>query len=123
MDNKTEGPRNLGFVLSEANVTRSRDEVTIASGQGVLTPGTVLGKITASGKYAASPNTGSDGSETAVAVLAYAVDATSADAQAVVISRDAEVKVDELVYASTVDDATKRGTKATQLAAVGIIVR
>lgn len=123
MDTKTEGQRDLAFLLSEANGNRSRHAVTIVSGAGVLAAGTVLGKITASGKYTASPHSGADGSETAVAVLAYAADATAADVTAVVVIRDAEVKAAELAYAASVDDGTKRTAKATQLAAVGIIVR
>lgn len=123
MTTKTEGPRALGFLLSEANGNRSRDNITIVSGAGVLVAGTVLGKITESDKYTDSPATGADGSQTAVAVLAYDVDATSADVKTVGITRDAEIKVDELTYEGTVDDSTKKAAKATQLAAVGIIVR
>ena len=36
MENKTQGPRNLEFVLSEDGNGRSRDEITIASGEGIL---------------------------------------------------------------------------------------
>lgn len=53
--------------------------ITIASGQGVLKRGTVIGKITASGKYAISLGASGDGSETPKAVLAVDVDATAAD--------------------------------------------
>jgi len=53
--------------------------VTVASGEGVLEAGTVLGKVTASGKYAAYDNAASDGTQTAVAILADKVDATSSD--------------------------------------------
>ncbi len=54
--------------------------ITIVSGAGVLTKGTVLGKITASGKYDAYAAGGSGGLETAKAILAEdAEDATSAD--------------------------------------------
>ena len=111
------------FLLSEANGNRSRDVATVASGAGVIAPGTVLGKLTSGGKYTASPATGSDGSQTAVAVALYGCDATSADQKLVVIARDAEVNVNLLAYASSVDDAAKKAAKATQLAAVGIIVR
>lgn len=111
------------FLLSEANGNRSRDVVTVASGAGVIAPGTVLGKLTSGGKYTPSPATGSDGSQTAVAVALYGCDATSADQKVVVIARDAEVNTNLLAYASSVDDATKKAAKATQLAAVGIIVR
>lgn len=59
-------------------------EGVIASGQGVLTRGTVLGQLTANDKCvivdsAADP---ADGSETIYAILAETVDATSADAKA-----------------------------------------
>lgn len=119
----TEG-RNPGeFLLSEASGNRSRDVITVASGAGVIAPGTVLGKLTSGGKYTPSPATGADGSQTAVAVALYGCDATSADQKLVVIARDAEVNVNLLAYASSVDDATKRTAKASQLAAVGIIVR
>ena len=114
----TENPRDLAFLLSEANGYQSREVLTIASGAGVLKAGTVLGKITASGKYIASPNTavvGKEGAETAVAVLGYEVDATSADVQAVCITNDAEVKTLMLVFDSSVNDATKRAAKNTQL--------
>lgn len=98
MDNKTDTPRALGFVLSEAEHGRSRDAVTIAAGAGLLQPGTVLGKITASGKFTPATDAAADGSETAAAVLAYAVDATGADAPGVVIARAAQVKKPKLVY-------------------------
>lgn len=119
----TETPRALGFVLSEANGTRSRETITIASGAGKLAAGTVLGKITASSKYWPSPNAsvaGSEGAETAVAVLGYEVDATSSDVAVVAVANDAEVKNQMLVFHSSVDDATKRAAKLTQLRAVRI---
>lgn len=111
------------FVLSEGNGNISRDNIVIVSGAGVVRAGTVLGKITASGKYTPSPHTGADGSQTAVAINLYEVDATSADAAVSAIMRDAEVNANILAYAASVDDNTKKATKATQLAAVNIIVR
>jgi hypothetical protein len=42
------------FLMTEANGQRSRETITIASGAGIIAPGTVLGKVTASGKYVAS---------------------------------------------------------------------
>jgi len=59
------------------------DIVTIDTG--VLTRGTCLGKITATGKYVICDSAGTDdGRRTPVAILAEDVDATSADVQAVV---------------------------------------
>lgn len=119
----TEGRHPGEFIMSEANRARSRDNITIASGAGVVKAGTVLGKLTTGGKYVPSPATGSDGSQTGVAINIYEVDATSADMTVSAITRDAEVNGKELEYAGTVNDDTKKGAKATQLAAVGIIVR
>ena len=58
--------------------------VTIVSGAGVLPRGRVLGKITASGKFTTVNSANTDGSQTPNCVLAYPVDATSADAIATV---------------------------------------
>jgi len=57
-----------------------RIPVTIVTGSGVLKRGTVLGRITASGKYKPYASGSSDGSEVARAILARDCDATSADA-------------------------------------------
>lgn len=54
------------------------EEVTVITGQN-LTRGTVLGKITVSGKVNLSLAAADDGSEAVYAVLAEDVDATSAD--------------------------------------------
>ncbi|MGR2678720.1 head decoration protein [Chromobacterium haemolyticum] len=56
------------------------DNALIASGQGVLARGTILGVVTASGKYIVSKQTATDGSQVPSAVLADVVDATSNDA-------------------------------------------
>ena len=53
--------------------------IVITSGAGSLAAGTVLGRITTGGKYAAYDNGHSDGTEVARAILPFAVDATSAD--------------------------------------------
>lgn len=70
-----------GLLLGPA---RSR-KVIIASGAGVLTRGTVLGKITTGGKYVKSASASSDGSQVVDAILADdKVDATSEDVEAIV---------------------------------------
>ncbi len=126
METFTEKARPLAFVLSEGNGYVSREVLTIASGSGKLGAGTLLGKITASGKHTFSPNAstvGIEGAETAVAILGYPVDATSADVQVACIANHAEVKDPMLIVHSTVNDSTKRNTKLTQLRAVGIKAR
>ncbi|GAB4543604.1 MAG: hypothetical protein Tsb0020_55350 [Haliangiales bacterium] len=101
----------------------SVDLVTIASGAD-LTPGHVLGKITASGKYQSSDPTAVDGSETAVAVLLDKADAAYADvAEVRVLTRHATVNGLKLIYDAAIDDATKRATARAELAAAGIVTR
>ena len=83
------------FLLSEGNGSISRETITLISGQD-LAAGTVLGKITASGKYTAYADGASDGSEAAAAILYDNVDASAGDKDAVVIARFAEVSSDIL---------------------------
>ena len=113
----TEGRYAGEFLISEGDFQISRDTVTILSGSGVIKPGTVLGKITASGKYKASPDTGADGSQVASAIALYGCDATSADQKITAIMRLAEVNGQILTYDASVSDNTKKAAKATQLAA------
>ena len=82
------------------------------------------GRITASGKYKLATSGGSDGAQTASAVLLYAVDATLSDAVGIVVVRGpAIVSRAALAYDGTVDDGSKITTKISQLAALGIIAR
>lgn len=53
--------------------------VVIVSGSGAVVRGTLLGRITASGKYKPYNDSNNDGSQTAKLVLAENIDATSAD--------------------------------------------
>lgn len=61
---------------------RHQQPIVVVSGAGILTKGTVLGVVTASGKYKAYSNAASDGSEVAAGVLGCDVDATSGDVSA-----------------------------------------
>jgi len=86
--------------------------------------GSVLGRVTLSGKYALSPETGSDGAETAVGVLLYAVDATPGDAVGIILARGpAIVSRAALAYDGSVDDSAKITAKLGQLTALGILPR
>lgn len=100
------------FLFAEANGTLSREPVVIASGEGVLKAGTVLGKITASGKYAAYDNVAADGTQTAVGILYAGVNAASADANGVMIARHAEVVEAAL---TGIDTAGKADLAALQI--------
>lgn len=123
MPTLTEKPHTAEAVIYEEGANYSRDMIIIVAGSGIVRANTVLGKITASGKYKPSTATGSDGGQTAVAMNLYEVDATSADQKVAAITREAILNVNCLTYDASVDDGTKRAAKATQLAAVGIIVR
>lgn len=126
MENATMQTRNLAFLLSEAAGRRSRSIVTIVNGAGKLAAGTVLGRVTATGKYGPSPHTetvGMEGAETAVAILAYGVDASEQEVEVTAIDRDAEAKLPMLSFDASVDDQTKTDAKIAQLNAVGIRVR
>ncbi|NRS50977.1 head decoration protein [Brevibacillus sp. HB2.2] len=57
--------------------------VTLLAGQGKLKAGSVLGKITANGKYALVNKAATDGSQIASLVLSEDVDTTGADVNSV----------------------------------------
>ena len=117
-------PPSMGDVLKyEVNPNYTREVVTLLAGM-PYPVGSVLGRITASGKYTYASAAGADGAETAIAVLLYAVDATLADATGIVLARGpAIVSRAALYYDGTVDDAAKITAKLGQLAAAGIIAR
>ena len=117
-------PPTMGDVLKyELNPNFTRETVTLLAGTNYPV-GAVLGRITASGKYKLATSGGTDGAQTAAAVLLYATDASDADKEAVVIVRGpALVSQAALVFGASVDDAAKTATKHNQLVALGIIPR
>ena len=119
----TTAPVASDWLKSEDPGRRSRATAIIASGSGKLLSGQVLGKLAANGKFVPNAASGADGSQTSVAILMFAVDATSADAQAVIVDTDAVVSHAGLIHGPSVNDATKRAAANAQLAAVGIKVR
>ena len=117
----------LGDLLKyELNGNYCRESVTLKSGTSYAL-GSVLGKITASGKYRLSPaaEVGGDvGAETAAAVLIAAADATGGDKIGLVIVRGpAIVSKDALVFDASVDQPAEKTAKRSQLAAIGIVSR
>ncbi len=117
---KKQGNQNLEFLLSEANGERSREVVTITGGD--YAAGTVLGKITANGKYTIHAPAATNGAENAVAILGYETAALAADANSVVFVRDCEVS-DEIIVMPDAISGGDRGDAITSLAASGIIAR
>lgn len=108
------------FIYSEANGRQSRDNGTLISGQNQVA-GTVLGRITASGKYTIVAPGAADGSEVASAVLFAGVDASAADKPCVVMHRNCELNQAEMNFGTL--NAGQIVTAIAQLATVGIIVR
>lgn len=123
MPTKTENLGPGAFIKSEGNGDISRDTITIVSGAGSLIAGTVLGKITASGKYKPYDNDATDGSEVAAGILVYDVDATSADKLAVGIVREAEVFKARLIWGAGVTTEGEKTAAYADLAAKVVIAR
>lgn len=126
MPTYTQTAANTAFVLTEAAGHRSRENIVIASGSGILAPGTVLAKLTSGaeiGKFTPARATGADGSQTAAAVLLYRVDATTSDVRIAGVARDCEVNGKGLVYHPSIATAQDRLRADAQLAAAGILVR
>lgn len=115
-----EGRHAGEFIMSEANGQRSRENVTIVSGQDIGA-GAVLGKITASGKYTAINQGAGDGSQTAAGILIAACDASDGDVEAAIIARDAEVNADCLDWGA--ESPTEITTGLAELLTLGIVAR
>ncbi len=102
----TEGKHRAEYIASEPNGSRGRDVVTLIEGQD-LGPGTVLGKITASGKFTQLDPDAQNGAEVACAVLYDHVDATGDDTAATVTARDTEVVASSLVWPEGISSAER----------------
>lgn len=103
------------FVRSEASGQRSRENIVVTQAGTALKSGTVLGKITASGKYVPYSNAASNGSEVAAGVLYSPLTAATGDMKAVGFVRDCEVIRATLVGLDSFGEA--------DLKALGVIVR
>jgi len=92
----------MGDLLKyEDNANYTRESVTLLAGTNYAL-GSVLGIVTASGKYTLSPDAGATGEQVAVAVLLEAVDATAADATGLILARGpAIVSKAQLVFDAT----------------------
>lgn len=115
-----EGRHAGEFILSEASGSRSRENITIVSGQD-LPAGAVLGKITTGGKYTALDQGAGDGSQAAAGILLDACDASAGDVAAAIIARDAEVNAAALEWGT--QSPTEVTTGLAELATLGIIAR
>lgn len=116
-----EGRHAAEFLVSEANGHRSRETVTIASGEN-LEAGTVLGQVSADDTYKLYDPGNADGSETAAAVLYDAVDASDGEEPGVIIARDAEVAAEALTWFEDASESEIE-TGTGELADEGIVAR
>ena len=124
MDVYTEGRHPGECIIAEEEAHYCREVITIPAGTGIVGPDTVLGKITASGKYVPSDDGAADGSEKAAAVNIYGCDATDADAEVVAIVRGpATLNRNCLTYAAARDTDAKKAAAIADLAEAGIICR
>jgi hypothetical protein len=108
--------RRDGCYLGEsAALNIINEEITVASGAGILFPGTVIAKITASSKYVVHDTALANGAQLpANAVILFnRVDATSADAKAVAtVNGPATINGNDLTYKSGMSDADKKAARA-----------
>ena len=125
MTTLTEGNYTGDVVLWEEDAHHSRRAVTIASGANAADDpvkiGTVLGKITASGKYVPHAPGAGNGSETVAGVLIQKnVDAAAADAPGVIIEREAQVRRAALIFHADTDTVAERDAVCAALDALGV---
>lgn len=109
--------RRGGYIVSEGNGYISREVVTVDATGGAMEAGTILGKVTATGKYIEHVNAAVDGSEVAVAIIYDSISAV--EDEVVITARDSEVNALDLTY----DAGGVVADIDAELAAVGIIVR
>ena len=102
------------IVKTEPNGNAGRDDIVIASGSGVSTVGTLLGKVTATGKFKPWAPAAADGTQTVAGVLLQHVDATSADVTAVALTRGtAELVYQGIVWPGGATDPQKAAALAS----------
>ena len=115
----TQGIQQGEWLLSEAEGVRSRDTFTATvAGSVALPSGTVMGKITATGKLIKYVDGAADGSQTAVGVLWNPLPGVNGDTRVTVFVRDCEVIGSMLNGGAGLD-----ANGIADLKALGVIVR
>ena len=110
----------LGDLLKYEEESRySRDVITVAAGQN-LKLGAVLGML--GNKAVALNPSATDGSEIAIGILIHDIDATTADVETVMVSRNVTVS-DLYVVWTTGITTTQMNTAIAQLQMLGIVIR
>lgn len=76
-------------IFAGTHGTLEFNNIIITSGEGIITPGTCLGKITATGKYAIWDVNATDGRENLAGICGCTADATTSDARAFIYTHGA----------------------------------
>lgn len=111
-------------VISEAHGRSSREQAVIAAPAARILAGTVLGKVTATGKYEPLNLTAVDGTQNAAAFNQVTIDPTNpvADVRTGIHARDCEINGNKIFWPAGITAPQKAAAEA-QLAANGILVR
>lgn len=109
------------FICGECD-SISLDNVTIASGAGLISDGTVAGIVTATGKWKIHDPAATDGTENAFGIIVGNHNATSEAREAVAVVRHAEVALPNLIWKSGMTSEQKT-TALAALKTHGIIAR
>lgn len=120
---ETYGYKTASDVVKDEGKNRfSRDDDTLASGSGVVVCGTVLGMVTASGKFKPLAPAATDGTQTASAIILQNADATSADQIVVNLKRRAQIVLQALVWPAGITP-TQQSAALAALEDRGIVAR
>ena len=118
--------RTASFLVSEGQGTFSREQEMIAGDSGKIKPGTVLGKVTANGKFKPLAPAASDGTQNAAAILYEGCDTgkddDAEDVRRTIVARHAEVHGAMLIWPDGIADAKKK-IAIGKLAELGIVIR
>jgi len=122
----TEGSRYSDLVKAEFNPSMAYciEGVVVNDAAQTLDLGTVLGQVTATGKYKVSKADAADGSQVAAAVVARKVTVAAADATVVAMVRGPAILAKQaLILDATIDTDAEKLAVYTALKAAGILVR
>jgi len=122
----TKGKASAAFIISQANGYQNSDDVTVTvPADTTYAGGTILGKITATGKFVRHAAGAGDGSENEAGVLYETLTNTTGsgvDNASTLFIRLSEVAESELTYEVGADGAQITASNLA-LKALGIIVR
>ena len=115
-------PTLTDLLLIEVHRGWSRQAITLAGPVAALPMGTIVGKITANGKYAPLTPAASNGTQLAAGVLIADAEASTPDKKADALLRGGVVNLAALVWPAGITELQKT-TALAQLEAAGILAR